>query len=188
MDDPREWSEERLAGALRTGSAEAQAEAHRRYRPGLLRFCSSYLGDESGAEDVVQETLGKLAGGGAAFEGAARPWLYKVARNRCLDILRRQKRSPTRNRPLRTGFDVAAGVTGAGTRLAKEERRRLIRQIIEEMPEDYREVLHLKYFEDFSRVEMATALGLSEAAVKGRLVRASEYLHEQLRKFTWAQG
>jgi RNA polymerase sigma-70 factor (ECF subfamily) len=186
-ESPDNWSEQELSDRLRQAHPQAVPEAVRRYRPPLLRYIGSYLRDPGRSEEVVQEVLGKLTDGSAAIEGAVRPWLYRVAHNRCLDILRRQQRSPTYNRPLRTGFDAPRQSTGAGTRVAREERRQLIRQIVDEMPEDYRSVLVLKYFEGFSREDIATTLGLTEAAVKGRLVRASQHLEEQLRKYTWAQ-
>lgn len=189
MDDQpaEQWSEEDLAERVRAAEPRALAEAARRYHPPLLRFCTSYLHDAARAEDVVQDTLAKLSGGEAAFEGALRPWLYRIARNQCLDILRRFQRSPTHNRPLKTGFDVPRQSSGPGTRMARDERSRLIRQIIEEMPEDYRSVLMLKYFDGFSRAEIAETLAVTEQTVKGRLVRASQHLENELRKYSWVQ-
>ncbi len=177
-------SDEMLMGGLRAGQADCGRRLVERYWEAIQRFCGSYLGDEQLAEDVTQETFAKLSDGTDLPSGAVKPWLYKVARNRCLDILRRHQRSPTHHRRIRTGFDAATSTAGPATRLAREERKRLIREIIENMPEEYRSVLMLKHFEDFSRAEMAETLGLTDAAVKGRLVRASEYLREQLAKYT----
>lgn len=177
-----------LLAALRQGSdTRCFDELVRRYRPALLRFCVSYLTDTARAEDVVQETFGKLTDGAALPEDALKPWLYRIARNRCLDILRRQQRSPTHHGRQRTGFDAPAPTAGPRTRMARAERRALIRQIVEQMPEEYRAVLMLKYFEGFSRAEIAETLGVSEAAVKGRIVRASEYLENRLREYTWTE-
>lgn len=159
----------------------------RRYREPLIRYGVSYLNDAALAEDVVQQMFGNLAKGEGTPEGALKPWLYRIVRNRCLDILRRQKRSPTHNQRLRTGFDAAVQTAGPGTRMARDERRALIREIIERMPEEYRGVLMLKYFEGFSRAEIAETLGVSEATVKGRIVRASEHLETELRKYTWTE-
>lgn len=156
-----------------------------RYHQPLVRFCAALLGDATKAEDVVQDTLGKLRSPGAVPSGALRPWLYKLARNRCLDILRRAQRSPTANRPLKTGFDAAQATAGPGTQMAREERRALIRQIVDQMPDDYRDVLMLKFFEGLTRAEIAEVLDVSEQTVKGRLARASDYLETELRKYTW---
>lgn len=173
-------SDETLIESLRKGDQTATDELTRRYWAPLHRFCASYLGDDALAEDVVQETFSKIATTTELPAGSARPWLYKVARNRCLDILRRHQRSPTHNRLIRTGFDAAQSTAGPHTRVAREERAEIIRQIIAQMPPEYREVLMLKHFDGFSREEMAQTLGITETAVKGRLVRASEFLRERL--------
>lgn len=173
-----------LVERARAGSHEAFAALSDRYRAALHRYAASYLADDGRAEDVVQETLAKLACSDHTIDGAVKPWLYKVTRNACLDILRRWKRSPTHNRRINTAFDVARQTTGPRTRMAREERRELIRQLVSDMPEEYRSVLMLKHFEGMSRTEMATVLEVSEATIKGRLVRASAYLRDQLREIS----
>lgn len=179
-----ETSDERLLESARNGDAHAAAELSQRYQAAITRYCDSYLHDATRAEDIAQEMFAKLCDIENLPSGPVKPWLYRVARNRCLDILRRQQRSPTHHNRIRTGFDAARATAGPHTRAVRAERQQLIRQIIDEMPEDYRSVLILKYYEDLSRAEMAEALGVTEATVKGRLARASEYLHEQLRKLT----
>lgn len=171
-----------LLCALRGGDESASARLVERYWPAIFRYCVSYLRDEGLAEDVTQGTFAKLATTDEPPQGDLRPWLYKVARNRCLDILRRQDRSPTHNRPFRTGFDVARQTAGPRTRVVENERQTKLREIISAMPEDYRSVLLLKHIEGLSRGQIAETLGVSEPTVKGRLVRASEYLREELRK------
>jgi RNA polymerase sigma-70 factor (ECF subfamily) len=181
-------SDDALLSGLRSGREGYAEELARRYWAAIQRFCAAYLGDADLAEDVTQETFVRLADGHDLPDGAVRPWLYKVARNRCLDVLRRRQRSPTHNRPLRTHVDHADSTMGPQTRTARQERREVIRAIIDQMPDEYREVLILKFYEGLSREEIATAVGATEAAVKGRLVRASEYLQEQLRKITGSQA
>jgi RNA polymerase sigma factor (sigma-70 family) len=185
MSEPLEQaSDERLIEAIRAGAGAAAEELARRYWSAIQRFCATYLSDAARADDVVQETFAKLHDAANLPAGAVKPWLYKLARNRCLDILRRQQRSPTHNRPLRTGFDAARVSDGPRTKAAKAERQELIREIVAEMPEEYRSVLTLKFFEGLSRAEVAATLEVSEQTVKGRLVRASDYLREQLKKIT----
>jgi RNA polymerase sigma-70 factor (ECF subfamily) len=150
----------------------------------IRRFCANYLKDEAAAQDVVQETFAKLATAEAPPAGELKPWLYRVARNRCLDLLRRRQVSPTYAGGMRTGFDAAGSTAGPGTRLAREERQRLIGEIIDRMPDEYRSVLLLKHVENLSRAEIAAALEISEAAVKGRLVRGAEYLSQELAQIT----
>lgn len=181
------WSDERLLARLRAGEHACAVLLASRYRPALQRYCRNYLTDDARAEDVVQETLTQLSVATDQPAGPVKAWLYRVARNRCLDILRRYRRSPTHNRPLRTGVDLARNTAGPGTKAAREERRTLIREIVLAMPEEYRSVLMLKFFEGLSRAEIAAALDVTEATVKGRLVRATDYLHEQLRDISGIQ-
>jgi DNA-directed RNA polymerase specialized sigma24 family protein len=57
--------------------------------------------DDGPAEIVAQDPFTELGGGGALPQGQVKQWPYKAARNRCLDNLRRQRRSPTHGRPIR---------------------------------------------------------------------------------------
>jgi RNA polymerase sigma-70 factor (ECF subfamily) len=180
-DESDTRSDRDLLAMIRDGRHDAYQALTDRYWAAIHRYAASYLNDAARAEDVAQETFAKLTDGETLPDGDIKPWLYKVARNKCLDILRRWQRSPTHNRPIKTGFDIARQTAGPRTRMARDERRDLIRRLISEMPEDYRSVLTLKHFEGMSREEMAAVLDVTEQTVKGRLVRASEYLREQLR-------
>jgi RNA polymerase sigma-70 factor (ECF subfamily) len=177
-------SDEALLRRIRNGDATATDALTKRYWEAIFRYCRSYLHEPARAEDVAQETFAKLGHEESLPDGAVKPWLYRVARNRCLDILRRFKRSPTHHNRVQTGFDAARGGAGPQTHAVRRERREIIRSIIDEMPEDFRGVLILKFYENLSRAEMAAALDVSEAVVKGRLVRASQYLEDELRRIT----
>jgi RNA polymerase sigma-70 factor (ECF subfamily) len=170
--------------SLRQGDLAAAAALAESYRPGLVRFARSMLGNDAAAEDAAQEALARLNGVAQLPEGQLRPWLYRVTRNLCLDILRRRKASPTWAGQMPTACEPARSTAGPATRVAAAERDELIRRILDSMPEEYRSVLLLKHFEELSRQEIAAVLEISETAVKGRLVRASEYLREELRKLT----
>lgn len=183
-DGSSDRSDRELLASIRDGRHEAYQALTDRYWAAIHRYAASYLGDAARAEDVTQETFAKLTDADTLPDGDVKPWLYKVARNKCLDILRRWQRSPTHNRPIKTGFDIARQTVGPRTRMARDERRELIQHLISEMPEDYRSVLTLKHFEGMSRAEMASVLEITEQAVKGRLVRASEYLREKLREIS----
>lgn len=66
---------------------------YEQYKTGIYRFCLSILQDPHGAEDVLQETfLRLLSGKHVVHEEKIQPWLYRVARNCCYDILRKRDR------------------------------------------------------------------------------------------------
>lgn len=177
-------TDETLMQRICDGDRTAADALTRRYWDAIQRYCVSYLHEAALADEVAQETFAKLSSAEHPPQGAVRPWLYRVARNRCLDILRRFQRSPTHHKRINTGFEAARDSAGPRTQAARRERQVLIRNLIDAMPEPLRSVLILKYYEDFSRAEMAEALDISEAAVKGRLVRATRELEEQLRRIT----
>lgn len=176
-------SDEEIMTSARQGDASAAVELSLRYRAALERYAAALLGDPARAEDVAQETLANVIAGDAGPGGALRPWLYKLARNRCLDLLRRAQNSPTGVR-LASGVELPATTTGIATRLAQRERDALVRRIVAAMPDEYRDVVVLRYFENLSREEIGEVLGLSDAAVKGRLARGLDRLRAELRNVT----
>src|SRR5690606_25074177 len=175
-----EPSDEQLLRQAVAGDVEAVEALTRRYWPAIQRYCTAYLRDGARADDVVQETFAKLTGG-ATPAGPLRPWLYRLARNRCLDILRRQQRSPTHHHRIGSDFEAPGARPGPATEAVRRERSELIRIVIDQMPDELRDVLMLKFYEGLSRAEIAEVLEVSEPTVKGRLVRASKYLEDELR-------
>jgi RNA polymerase sigma-70 factor (ECF subfamily) len=110
-----------------------------------------------------------------------RAWIYKICRNRCLDVLRSRRRRPD-DGTLPTGSNLDAALTGNLTRLVRNERWKRLREVVEALPADQREVLQLRYAEGLSRAEIAEVLGLDEKRVKSRLYHAMEKvrLHDSL--------
>jgi RNA polymerase sigma-70 factor (ECF subfamily) len=97
-----------------------------------------------------------------------RAWIYKIARNRCLDVIRSRGRRPD-DQGLPTASRLDADLTGCLTRLVRREQRAHLKRALAELPESQREVLHLRYAENLSRAEIADVLDLPEPLVKSRL-------------------
>lgn len=176
-----------LLRRLHAGDAAAGGLLADRYRAALVRFARSMLASDATAEDVAQEVLSRLTKEKLPG-GPLRPWLYRIARNLCVDLLRRQKVSPTYGGQMPTGFDAPRVTAGPATRAAAIERSESVRRILDAMPEEHRVVLMLKHVENLTREEIASVLEISEATVKGRLVRGSEILRDELRKITDLDG
>jgi len=87
-------SDDELVALLRHGSDPAFETLAARYQPRLLRFCASMLGSREDAEDALQDVLISALGALRADDREInlRPWLYRIARNRCIDDLRRARR------------------------------------------------------------------------------------------------
>ncbi len=84
-------SDERLISLTRRGSTAAFEALVARYQSRLLAFCRHLLGSREDAEDVLQDVFAAAFNAMLADDRpiAARPWLYRIARNRCLNHLRR---------------------------------------------------------------------------------------------------
>jgi len=139
---------------------------HELYGDALRRFAWGYLHDEAAAEDVVQEVLRRVIESDEEPEHP-RAWLYRIARNLCLNQLRDGARRGEGR--MRTGFDAADSRTGALTRLVGAERDEQLNDWLTRLSTEHQEVLRLRYAEDLSRAEIAEVLGIHPALVKTRL-------------------
>lgn len=165
-----------LVGKLRAGDAAAGTLLVELYYKPMIRFCWSYLGSTEDAEDAVQEVFCKVL---KASEVPAnfRAWLYKIARNHCLNVLRGRARRPDA-RPLAPSAAVDADLTGNLTRLVKQELRARMFHLVSALPVTHRESLRLRYVEGLSRGEIAYVLELSEGQVKERIFDGLRRLRE----------
>ena len=165
-----------LVAKLRQGERESADLLDRAYRTSLIRFCVGYLGHYEEAEDVVQDVFLRVLRS-ETVPDRFRAWIYRIARNRCLDILRtRARRRDDREMP--GDSQVQMDLTGYLTRLVKREREEHLRRILAELTANQREVLRLRYAEGLSRAEIAEVLEIPESYVKSRLYEGLEKLRQ----------
>nr|WP_246344807.1 RNA polymerase sigma factor [Conexibacter arvalis] len=169
-------SDERLIALVRRGNHGAFETLVGRYQSRLLSFCRHMLGSREDAEDVLQEVFA------AAFNAIladdrpinARPWLYRIARNRSLNHLRRQQ-------PIGVdSMDVHLaehGTTTADKVHKREEFRELIADV-QDLPETQRTALLLREIDALSYEQIAEAMETTIPSVKSLLVRARVSLAE----------
>ena len=165
---------------LRQGDSAAGALLDEIYRQKLIRFCFGYLGDAEAAEDVVQDVFCKVLEDHTIPDNF-RAWVYRISRNRCLDVLRtRARKKESHQLPSESQLD--AEITGNLTRLVRCEQKARLRHLLAGLPANQREVLRLRYTEDLSRAEIAEVLSIRESVVKSRLFEGVEKLrqHESL--------
>lgn len=169
-----------LIAHLREGRAGAGQLLDRMYRERLIGFCLGYLGDRDRAEDVVQDVFVRVLRSDAV-PGSFRAWIYRICRNRCLDVNRNLARRRD-DRPLPAPSLLRAQTTGHLTRLVRGERHERLRELMRELPAEQHEVLLLRYGEGLSRLEIAEVLGIPEKLVKSRLFHGLEKLrlHDSL--------
>jgi RNA polymerase sigma factor (sigma-70 family) len=167
--------DDKLVALIREHHDRAFEVLFDRYQSRLIAFCRGMLNSSEDAEDVLQEVFVNAHAAMLADSRPinVRPWLYRIARNRCLNHLRK---------PVPDGQDSMDihECNGSGT-LEKVERREELRAIfadVGELPETQRTALVLREIDDLSYDEIAEAMGTTLPAVKSLLVRARMSLAE----------
>src|SRR5687767_4683496 len=169
-------SDERLVALTRRGNHGAFEALVQRYQPRLLSFCRHMLGSTEDAEDVLQEvfTASFNAMRADARPINARPWLYRIARNRCLNHLRRPQAAGQDSMDV---FERDGGITTADTVHRREEFRHIVADV-QELPETQRTALLLREIDALSYDQIAEAMDTTIPSVKSLLVRARVSLAE----------
>jgi RNA polymerase sigma factor (sigma-70 family) len=169
---------------VRSGNAGAFETIVDRYQGRLLGFCRQMLGSTEDAEDVLQEVFVNSYKAMLADEREInlRPWLYRIARNRCLNHLRK----PTAD--AQESMDMVPMVEAAST-AEKVHNREEFRQLLSDvskLPETQRSALLLREMDAMSYEEIAQAMDTSVPSIKSLLVRARISLAEasQARQLT----
>jgi len=143
------------------------------------------LRNEQDAEDAVQEACVRAWRAFDRFRGGdARAWLLTIVRNVCYSHLRQHRREPALEE-----FDeaahVAAGATAEARALAwREIRSDLLRQALESLPAEFREVIVLHELEGLAYREIAAVAGIPLGTVMSRLARARHKLQAVLTTLT----
>jgi RNA polymerase sigma factor (sigma-70 family) len=177
-------SDERLIALIRRGQHAAFETLFSRYQSRLLAFCRHMLGSKEDAEDVLQEVFAAAFNAILADEREinVRPWLYRIARNRSLNHLRKASAIGV------DSMDVHFAENGVST-ADKVMRRESFRQLIgdvQELPETQRTALLLREIDALSYEQISDAMETTVPAVKSLLVRARISLAEaaEARKLT----
>jgi RNA polymerase sigma factor (sigma-70 family) len=169
-------SDEQLIALTRRGQTAAFEALVQRYQSRLLAFCRHMLGSTEDAEDVLQEVFTASFNAMLADERPinARPWLYRIARNRCLNHLRRPTPAGQDTMDI---FETAGGATTADTVHKREEFRQIVADV-QELPETQRTALLLREIDALSYDDIAQTMETTVPSVKSLLVRARVSLAE----------
>jgi RNA polymerase sigma factor (sigma-70 family) len=176
--------DEKLIAMARSGNAGAFETIVDRYQGRLIGFCRQMLNSTEDAEDVLQEVFVNAYRAMLADEREInlRPWLYRIARNRCLNHLRK----PTAD--AQESMDMVPAVEASSTaeRVHNREEFRQLLTDVGKLPETQRSALLLREMDALSYEEIAQAMDTSVPSVKSLLVRARISLAEasQARQLT----
>ena len=177
---------------LRAGDKAEFARLVERYSGVIYRLASKMVENPQDAEDVLQETFIKALRGLPNFDGRSSlsTWLYRIATNEALMLLRRSKRATVSiDEPIETEeadqepMQIVDFCCMPEEELMSAETRAIMDKAVETLPLSLRSVFLLRDIEGLSTQETAEALALSEMAVKTRLSRARLRLREQLAEY-----
>ena len=151
----------------------------------------SFLGDPDATDDVVQDSFLKAFQGLNGFRGGSfRSWLLKIATNTAYDFLRRSQRRPTQplfperedGEEMESAFWLTDPAASVQETVDMNELSEEIRDLMEELPDTYRNVLILVDLYQFDYQEAAESLRIPIGTVKSRLARARFQMKELLQK------
>jgi RNA polymerase sigma factor (sigma-70 family) len=170
------------------GDQKAYAELMGRYRDAIYYMLLKMVNNASDAEDLTIEAFGK------AFKNiqqytpnyAFSTWLFKIATNNCIDFIRKRKATTVSldqndDDPDKTTPDIMAPNLDPEEEMIKEQKQKMMREIVSKLKPRYRKLIELRYFKEFSYEEIAEELELPIGTVKAQLFRARELLFNILK-------
>jgi RNA polymerase sigma factor (sigma-70 family) len=164
-------SEGSLVARVRAGDDAAFEALYDSYHRRLLAFCQHMLGSREEAEDVLQHTFEAayrcLRAGSDVV--ALKPWLYTIARNRCLSVVRARREEIALD-------DRAAASEGLAAEVDRRADLRMLVRDVQRLPPDQRAALILFEVGDHSHREIAAVLGVRREKVKALVFQAREAL------------
>jgi RNA polymerase, sigma-24 subunit, RpoE len=161
-----------------TGRQEQYACLVERYQESLIHFLRNFLASDDQVFDCAQDTFIAVYRNLWRYSDkyTFRAWLYAIARNKAIDILRKRRQEVVAT------FDnnLADGLPGPEEIWLAKEHALVIEEVLEGLPEHYRQALYLRYHQDLSYEEIATVLKVPVSRVKTYLHRGKERLRQEL--------
>jgi len=165
------------------GDAGAFGHLVERYRSRLLTAVTRSVGQQSVAEDIVQEAFVRAFEAMSRFQGRSSfyTWLYRIAFNLVASKSRRERSRPNPGGPIPVDEVQASESMNPRAQAEAEEQRQLIRQAISDLPEIFRLPLVLRDIEGMNYDQISEVLRLPTGTVKSRIHRARMELRDRLR-------
>jgi RNA polymerase sigma-70 factor (ECF subfamily) len=180
-------NDQELIAGLKAHEAQACEQLIADYADMVYRVCYRILQDPGDAEDAMQETFITVYRNIDSFRGDSKlsSWLYRVAANKSLSILRSRKRKQERNISLETDEGEELPITDENIiipeeLLLREENLQALQEALDAMSPKLRAAVILYELEDLSMKETAEALEISESAAKLRVHRGRIFLQQYL--------
>jgi RNA polymerase sigma-70 factor (ECF subfamily) len=177
-----------LIELLRAGQREAAfALLTDRYAQKLYRLCCALLKNAADAEDVTQEALVRIWKALPRYDqrAALSTWIYTIARNRCYTAIERRRQTESMSDD---AVALAAEMESAVTPDVDQDHLLLLRELVRELPDRYRQSLELYYYEDRSVEEVGAMLSMPAGTIKTNLHRGRGLLATRLQQLGLADA
>jgi RNA polymerase sigma-70 factor (ECF subfamily) len=191
--DPKGLSDEALMQRFQQGDSQAFRVLLERHRRGVYNFALRHVGNQTAAEDLLQEVFLRVVRGAHRYklESKFTTWLYTIARNLCVDRARKMKfrRHRSLDQPVGKDEGIPLGDRIANTDAATDrnaigsELKVQLAQAIATLREDQREVFVMREYSNLPFKEIAEIVGVPENTVKSRMRYALEHLRKALSEY-----
>ncbi|HEY4877333.1 MAG TPA: sigma-70 family RNA polymerase sigma factor [Puia sp.] len=175
MKSLRQKTDHELIHQFRDGDLQALEALILRHKDKLFTSILFLVKDKYLAEDIFQDVLIKvidtIRGGRYTEEGKFLPWAMRIAHNLCVDHFRKVKRTPAiKTSDDRDIFEVLNFTEeGADVKMMKRQSHDRVRQMLDMLPEDQKEVIILRHYADLSFKEIASLTNCSINTALGRM-------------------
>lgn len=172
MEQTEHQKELGLIASATTGDASAQTELYQRYQPLVLGYLIRLLGSVPVAEDICQDSFVKAFKALAGYRGEAsfKNWLFMIVKHRVADHWKAHYSHLTVSLEEWVGTEDEPIELDPVTTNTNAERE--LQTILQQLPEDYRQVLEYRFLRGYSIKETAAALNITESNAKVRQYRA----------------
>tara|TARA_A100001035_G_scaffold258570_1_gene235386 strand:- start:182 stop:787 length:606 start_codon:yes stop_codon:yes gene_type:complete len=175
--------------ALATGDPRAYNNLMSKYRDPIFFMLYERVNNKELAKELTIEAFGKAFNKLDSYTPnfAFSTWLFSIAKNNCIDYLRKKK-LPTysiddtivKKEGLETAIEIPFQGDGPEKKMINKQRIQILRNIVEQLKPNYRKLVKLRYFKEYSYEEISTELDLPIGTVKAQLFRSREQLFKIL--------
>jgi RNA polymerase sigma-70 factor (ECF subfamily) len=173
------------------GDQNAYTLLMNRYQGSIYRLMYKMVNDQEDAHDLTIEAFGKAFIKLPSYvpNYAFSTWLFRIAINNGIDHVRRKKlRMLSIDEPVEPDSDhdykisLRSSVMNPEEQVIRQQRQKLMRTVITQLNDKYRQMIQLRYFDELSYDEISSLLNIPLGTVKAQLFRAKEMLYELLQK------
>ena len=180
-----------VRNAVDRNDQRAYAELMNNYQESLYMLMFKMVNNPYDAEDLTIEAFGKAFRNLSQYTSdyAFSTWLFKIASNNCVDFLRKKRldfyeidKDFDKKEDNHASFELNDDKPTPEEKLFAKEKAKQVRQYVDMLKPNYRELIELRYFEELSYEEIAERLQIPMGSVKGKLFRAKDMLQEIMKE------